>query len=600
MSLDVEAGGGAPGRANGPSPEEPEHPEAIGLRDFLIATADHLDPEYRIGRVHLESGEVCGVIAVAIADGKLVVAVPEGVWHRVVARRLLPQRALTKPLLCAVAACHQDQRDTLIEDDSVVCRVWSGLASREFEASLDFISEDQIDFGFSPSDLEPLLPFGKALVEVSQTHFGFFTAESEAVPECPTPFPGGQEARIQSLENTLGRIQASLQLLTGENAQPEPVAPTPKRKSALRKSGTKEDGAERASSSQKPGNIPGLDRESVAAALAAGIPLHHLQEMGNVLSKRPNRLEEMPRGRRTSRTQLGPLSESDEEEELLEAEGDGDGSGDPEAGGADFKKAIVQLTAIANRLAPKEKKDKIESILDGGSGSALHSESSSSSSGSRKNSVAMRLLQRTLIEDPRYIYQTVEANMQSDFLSRPVPPGEPMTNGTTVRGWLASRSRVQLFHNHVRWCWQVAGIWDALIAQRPEEARARCALLLGAAEQASIDGGNWVVSNVALLEQPPPYQAFAHHQMPTALELQHSSLYDPRWAEIFLGHLKEVDSFVDAKKKLSSSQKSNREKESGENPWPKPKPKAKGKGDREKGKKGGEAAVPSEGGSGGN
>ena len=92
-------------------------------------------------------------------------------------------------------------------------------------------------------------------------------------------------------------------------------------------------------------------------------------------------------------------------------------------------------------------------------------------------------------------------------------------------------------HNHVRWCWQVAGIWDALIAGRVAEARARCGLLIAAADQASIDAGNWVVSNVALLEAPPPYQAFAQHQIPGPLELRHGVIYDHRWAEIFLGHL---------------------------------------------------------------
>ena len=86
---------------------------------------------------------------------------------------------------------------------------------------------------------------------------------------------------------------------------------------------------------------------------------------------------------------------------------------------------------------------------------------------------------------------------------------EPMFAGATIQGWLTSRSRVQLYHNHVRWCWQVAGIWKG---GRVEEARARCGLLIAAADQASIDRGNWVVGNVSLLEAPPPYhQAFSQH-----------------------------------------------------------------------------------------
>ena len=172
-----------------------------------------------------------------------------------------------------------------------------------------------------------------------------------------------------------------------------------------------------------------------------------------------------------------------------------------------------------------------------------------------------------------------------------------MPTGATIRGWLTSRSRVQLYHNHVRWTWQVAGIWDALIAGRVEEARARCGLLVAAADQASIDGGNWVLSNVALLEAPPPYQAFSQHQTPGPLEAQHSVIYDHRWAEIFLGHLKDVDAFVDAKKKLGSGKGAVKEiaDTSGTQPKAKPKAKAKEKGDR--GRKGQESSSQEAGGS---
>ena len=73
----------------------------------------------------------------------------------------------------------------------------------------------------------------------------------------------------------------------------------------------------------------------------------------------------------------------------------------------------------------------------------------------------------------------------------------------------------------------------------------------GGGRSGSIDQGSWVISNVSLLEAPPPYQQFSHHQQPSPQEQQYSALYDSRWADIFLGHLKEVDSYVDAKKKLS-------------------------------------------------
>ena len=560
----------------------------LTARDFVVApSAGPCEIEYRLGRhQNPDTGLVAAVIAVAEVENKLLVALPEGVWSRSVARRQLPPKALSKPILCSVAACFVEDRDHAIE--GVDCRVWFGLLAPSLEASLDFVSEAPFDFDFSPEGEEKLLPYSEALVAVSKEHYTFFTAES-AVPECPAAFPGSQEDRIQKLEDSLGGIQDSLTKLLGQITPPEAVQP--KVRADVRP--TPKLSASRASKKvYTAGNpvVPGLDQEAVAAALSAGVPLEHLRELGGVLQQKPKRLNELPRRTGETRTR-GPLSESEEdaaedEEELLP-----EGSGDPGvgSGGDQMQKAILQLTAIAKQLtAPKDKKSRIESLLDGGGAGQVQGSESGSSGSNRKNSAAMRALQKMLVEDPKYIYQAMEANLQSDFSARPMQPGEPLAPGTSVRGWLAARSRIQLYHNHVRWSWQVAGIWDALISGKPDEARARCALLMAAADQASIDGGSWVVSNVALLEPPPPYQAFSHHQQPTPLELQHSALYDPRWAEIFLGHLKEVDSFTDAKRKLSSSSSKQNQKEIAEDGGGrKGKPKAKARSEKdEKDKKG--------------
>eukprot|EP00435_Cladocopium_sp_Y103_P057708 s1516_g20.t1 len=558
----------------------------IGPRDFVVAPeAGPVEENYHVGRLIISSsGLAAGVIAIAELDGKLLVALPEVLWNRSPARRLVPSRALAKPVLCAVAACHTEERDVPLA--SVYCKVWVGFASRDFERDLDFVSEEVLTYDFNPEGESDLLPADSGLVEVAREHFSFVTAES-AVPECPPEPPANQEGRLQSLEPTMVQIQESLSTLLGhvqgggrsDCTAPHPLL-APAAKPAASERRTKRSLAD-------PVDIPGLDKEAVRAALAAGVPLKHLQEVGSVLKSRPKRLDELPRKRLPNRKTEGPLSESEEESEGYEPDLLPDAAGLQGGAGSSkqMEQAVLHLASIAKQLtAPKEKKDKIESLLDGGAGLVPSSESSSSS-GSRKNSVAMRALQRLLVEDPKYIYQVLESNLQSDFQARPVQPGEPMSSGTTVRGWLAARSRVQNYTNHVRWCWQTAGIWDALIAGKHEEARARCGLLLASAEQASIDGGSWVVSNVALLEQPPPYQAFASHQAPSSLELQHSSLFDPRWAEIFLGHLKEVDSFVEAKKKLGNTKAVNRE--SAEDGGKKGKPKAKAKGEKDdKGKKG--------------
>lgn len=65
-------------------------------------------------------------------------------------------------------------------------------------------------------------------------------------------------------------------------------------------------------------------------------------------------------------------------------------------------------------------------------------------------------------------------------------------------------------------------------------------------------------------------------------------LYDQRWVDLFLSHLKEVDSYVETKKKVGGRSNTTRaEKPDGGEPGhPKPKVKAKAKS---KGGKGGSA-----------
>ena len=235
----------------------------------MVPSAGPCEVDYRLGRFQLpDTGDVSAVIAVAVVENKLLVALPEGVWSRVVARRRLPQRAIANPILCSVAACFLEERDKAIE--GVECRVWFGLLSPALETNLDFVSEAPFDFDFSPEGEERLLPFSEALVAVSKEHFAFFTAES-AVPECPAACPGSQEARIQKLEDSLGGIQDSLTKLLGHvnpatASQPQVgrvMKPAPKMTPA------------RGSKKPYEGGYPevaGLDQEAVAAVLSAGVP----------------------------------------------------------------------------------------------------------------------------------------------------------------------------------------------------------------------------------------------------------------------------------------------------------------------------------------
>ncbi len=286
-----------------------------------------------------------------------------------------------------------------------------------------------------------------------------------------------------------------------------------------------------------------MDESTCQAAIAAGIPVEHLKEMGVILQQKPKRLDDLPRGE-IAKKEVGPLDETEDEEDEPELVPDGGESGKA----VGVEKAIEQLTKIATRLT-EPKKDWFESLVEGGSGSAASSGETGGPS-SRRNAAAMRALQKSLVERPKQIFQSIEANLASDFMSRAVVPGEPFSAGATTRGWLTSRSRIQNYTNQVRWSWQVCGIWDCLIAGRHEEARARCAVLIAASDQSSIDGGSWLLASSALLEAPPPFQAFQNHSPPSLQELQHTVLLEPRWIEVLMAHLKEVDTFIESKKKL--------------------------------------------------
>ena len=521
--------------------ERPEEGDPQAPRNFaVLSDSGVVDPAYPVGIFQLGLGakESSEVIVITEADNKIVVALPESVWHRTPAKRLAPSRCLIKPALISVAAVPRGDRETG-EDLGFSLKAWVGILDPRWEGEISFDEDEEPGKKFG-GEVEDILPLAQALVDVANEQYAFLTAESgvPGQPEARAP-PGAvdTEERIQVLEAGMLSIQESLQQLL---KKPQVTFKNPTSK-AKPKPAVKKDAK----------TVAGLDGGVVQSALTAGIPLSHLRQMGDILRERPRRLDDVPR--KALQKEVTPLDEEEfpeegiDGEEYLEEEeaepgGDSNGSGVGEA--------IKQLTKIAAHLTESRKKDPLELLLDGGGGTASSSDTAGLP-GSKKNSAALRALQKQLQENPRYIFQMLEANMQADFLSRPVAPGEPTASGCTVRGWLASKSRVQLYTNHVRWMWQVSGIWDALIAGRVEEARARCGLLVAAGEQSSIDGGSWLISSVSLMEQPPPYQMFAHHQAPSNLECQHSILYDPRWVEVFMGHVREVDTYQEAKKKLS-------------------------------------------------
>ena len=490
------AGMSEDGRSSRPPSEEERLEETLGARDCLVQQVNFVDNDYSLGSLDLvgEEPQNCAVIAIGLCQGKPLVGVPEAVWHRSLSKRRLPPKALSRPVLAAVVACTASKRT---EDADIVAstKVWIGLLDPQMEKDVTYLEGMDFDHHFGLIGEELAIPYGKALVEVANEHFGFVTAESEL----PQKQVGGDEAmegRMRQLEKSMEAMRESLAAIAGGGrAVPLPARPKPK-------------------SSPPPKTLEGMDPTTVQAALQAGVPVHHLEEMSKILRTRPTRLEDVPRRSALKKVGAGAaLGETEEEGEeqdphddevelIPDVSGSANLRGDPR-----METAIIQLTAIASKLAGGDtKKDKMDQILDGGGGSGNHGDSGPHPM-SRKNSVALRALQRCLKDDPKYIYQSIEANLQGDFLGRAASAGEPRVAGTTVRGWLTSKSRIQNYQQHVRWCWALGGVWDALIEGKVEEARARCALMMSAADQASIDGGNCVGdvdSGIARTSPPIP------------------------------------------------------------------------------------------------
>lgn len=87
------------------------------------------------------------------------------------------------------------------------------------------------------------------------------------------------------------------------------------------------------------------------------------------------------------------------------------------------------------------------------------------------------------------------------------------------------------------------------------EARARAALGLLAYDQAALDGGSWQLAQELVLELPPPYSAFQGKRAPEPGEQAWSRLADERFLELALWRLKDRDSFLETRKRLSQPYK---------------------------------------------
>ena len=524
----------------------PEEPEALDLRQCLVFSGEGVNSDYTSGvLVFQEPSTSCAAIAVAEVDQRVLVAVPEGAWHKTRKKRAIDPDCLQKVIAVLVPCCAESDRSAPLGGPSN--KIWLGLLKQDAEA-LFVADEGQAEIVF-PMDANGVmsLPFASALVAAAQDHFTFLSAESASAP--PGLGASAVQDRLGALEEGVRQIQAGLAGLKPPAAAPSLKA-RPKAKSAP---------------------LPeGIDPAVAQQALQAGVSPAALHDMAAAMGLPWPAPEKGPK-----ENALAEVS-SDEEEDVLAPEG-GNGLG---SGGADpLTTAVLQLTKLVSEMqkAKVSKKDKeLESILDRAeSGYAKESVGGST----RSKAAALLSLQQLLRKNPKLLYTAIEDRLQEDWEQAALQPGVHQAV-ISARGWIEHRSKIQHYPATIRAAWALGGIWDCLRSGRVEEARARAALGVCMLDQQSCDAGSWLLAGELSLESPPPMSSFQNHQAPAPWELPHSRLVDPRWFDLVMSKVKDLADFHEKRAKLSGGLARSSKQTDEQQPAPKAKakPKAKGNG----------------------
>lgn len=516
----------------------------------------HLDLSGQLSTV------ITNLIAIAEVNSKVLVAVPHSAWSRSVSTRFLPRIALSKVVLVEVPGMFISETDG---GDSEA-KVWVGFLHEDLH---NFVrpgsSNNPEHLDFLDNEGRNFVPGAHSLVSVANEQFGFFSMdedeeqepELEAVQEPAAEEVASAakaESRIAALEEDMKKIRDAIAALPAQlagNQQKHQAAPT----AAVLPPRPREEAAP----------IDGLDPGVLASARQAGVPEAQLRKFAGLVAKQP-RMADLPRGPQKRANVLSESEDEEDEEQAAEAEGGGSPSGPVE-------KAVLQLTKLVSVMVQRKKTSKgIEAILERSDGGG-HEAGSSSSSASRSKAAAYQKLKSALTNKPEWLYQLIEDKLEEDFLQLRTAPGSSAVSATS-RGWLEHRSRLGHFPATIRFAWIIAGVHDCLRQGDPEQARARCALALAATDQSALDGGNWSLAQEFLLELPPPYQSFSNKKMPEQHEQIATRLADDRLMELLMWRLKDRDSFLESKKRLTAA----KPKPVPPVPTPKPGPKWQPKG----------------------
>ena len=562
-----------------------ELPEEVAAA-LVVRSPGEVNFQYEPASFSFVEGDVeksLYIIPIVELDGKLLVALPAEAWDRTVARRLVPRTTLSKAIkVSVVCSAVTDREAPLEEEDS---QLWLGFLDKAFVSQLRIarIQEPIADVYRLQGESDVLLlPYAQSLVEAADEQFAFVSAMSGSPgEEEPPPIgaPSAVEARMERMEKMVFGLQKNMENFLALR-QSNPPGISAKSKSQRKRPGDLE--ADEKSGRAVPSQIAGLDPSVVAAARKAGVGEAELQRLGSMVSK-SHKLGDAPGSARKPIMAVDSEEEDEaeseeapeEEEELVEDRPDA-------LGNQSMQKAVMKLTQIVGSLAAQKKPRGLDALLDVADAEAQ--DPSSSSSGKSKAALYKKL-RRSLQEEPKYVFQTIENLMDEDFQLLRMAPGVPALSLISTRAWMEYRSRLLHYPTTLRYVWAIAGIHDCLRQGRSDEARARCALMMAAADQTSLDGGNWLLSQEILLEEPPPFASFQGKRLPETWDQAASKLLDERWQDVLMWKVRSKDSYLESRKRLSQGKGGKGDhpkREEAERPQPK------------KGAKGGKGQTKSE------
>eukprot|EP00435_Cladocopium_sp_Y103_P017455 s2486_g4.t1 len=192
------------------------------LRDRLVLKGTVSDTHYEVGQIELPAGTFSAIIAVGeAADVKILVCVPFEVWSKRVVSRLLPIKALGKPIAYSLEACDEESRELL--PDGRTIKVWMGILSTELEEAVVFTRVEPPDHAFGVGDeSKPLVPSARALAEVLSERFAFQSAAESQ--ERDQQRRAGEGDRLDAIEASLLSLKENLAPILGASRE-EPRKP---------------------------------------------------------------------------------------------------------------------------------------------------------------------------------------------------------------------------------------------------------------------------------------------------------------------------------------------------------------------------------------